>query len=61
MYVSVLSACMSANQKRTRGTIVVDGCEPLWGCWASNPRPLEEQLVLSTTEQSLPPPGLLFN
>lgn len=29
---------------------VTDSCEPLCGCWELNPNPLQEQLVLLTTE-----------
>jgi hypothetical protein len=34
----------------------MDGCEPLCGCWDLNSGSSEEQLVLLTTEPSLPPP-----
>jgi hypothetical protein len=48
MYMSVLSACTSAVQKRA-SDLTVGGCEPLYGCWVLNSRP-EEQPVLLTTE-----------
>jgi hypothetical protein len=34
---------------------IADGCEPPCGCWNLNSGPLEEQLVLLTTESSLQP------
>jgi hypothetical protein len=34
---------------------VTDSCELSCGCWESNPGPLEEELVLLTTEPSLQP------
>jgi hypothetical protein len=39
---------------------MTDGCEPPCGCWDLNSGPLEEQLVLLTTEPSLQPPWLYF-
>lgn len=39
------------------GTGVMDSCEPLCGCWESNPDPLQQQVLL-TTEPSLWPPRL---
>lgn len=38
---------------------VTNGCEPPYGCWVSNPGPLEEHTVLVTTEPG--PESLLFN
>lgn len=38
---------------RSPGTGVTDSHEPSWGCWESNPDPLEEQPVFLTTEPSL--------
>lgn len=35
----------------------IDGCEPLCGCWELNWGPLEEQIVLLTTELPLQPPS----
>ena len=36
------------------------GCEPPRGCWELNSGPLEEQLVLLTTEPSLQPQYPIF-
>jgi hypothetical protein len=33
--------------------IVIDGCEPLCGCWDLNSGPQEEQPVLLTSKSSL--------
>jgi hypothetical protein len=57
MYMSVLSACIYAWQKRASGPIRV-GCEPPCSCWELNSGSLEEQPVLLTSEPSLQP--LLF-
>jgi hypothetical protein len=46
MYMSTLSACMPAYQKRASDPII-SGCEPQCGCWEMNSEPLEEQPVLS--------------
>ena len=35
--------------------LIMDGCEPLCGCWDLNSGPSEEQSVLLTTESSLQP------
>ena len=51
MYMSALSACTSACQKRASDPIT-DGCEPSCGCWDLNSGPLEKQLVLLTTKPS---------
>jgi hypothetical protein len=40
------------HQKRVSG-LITDGYESPCGCWGLNSRPLEEQLVLLTTEPSL--------
>jgi hypothetical protein len=47
------------HQKRA-SDLIMDGCEPLCGCWNLNSGPSEEQSVLLTTEPSLqaPPPLL---
>lgn len=37
------------------GTEILDGCEPLCGCWEMNLASLEEQPVNVTTELSLQP------
>ena len=34
---------------------IMDGCEPSCGCWELNSGPLEEQMVLLTTEPLLKP------
>jgi hypothetical protein len=41
-------------QKRA-SDLITDGCEPPYGCWELNSRPLEEQSVLLTAEPSLQP------
>lgn len=66
MCVSAWLACMSVYHRmraeacrgQKRGQ--TDGSEPARGCWDSNPGPLEEQLVLLTTELSLQPPRSVF-
>lgn len=50
--------CAEACRGQKRGQ--TDGSEPAHGCWDSNPGPLEEQLVLFTTESSLQTPGSVF-
>jgi hypothetical protein len=50
---------MSTHQKKASDP-TTDGCEPPCGCWKLNSGPLEEQLVLLTTEPSLQPPSFLF-
>jgi hypothetical protein len=67
MCVDVLPACMSMyhlqwlelmearRELESPGSEVIDGCEPLCGCWESNLDPLEEQRVLSTAECPLQP------
>ena len=54
MYMSALSVCTPACQKRARDHIA-DGCGPPCGYWGLNSGPLEEQTVLLTTEPSLQP------
>ena len=48
---------LQTHQKRASEPIT-DGCEPPCGCWDLNSGPLEEQLVLLTSEPSLQPGGL---
>jgi hypothetical protein len=43
------------HQKRA-SDLIMDGCEPPGGFWDLNSGPLEEQLVLLTTEPSLARP-----
>ena len=57
MYVSALSACTPACQKRA-SDLITDGPELPCGCWELNSGPPEEQLILVTTEPSLQPPSL---
>ena len=52
MYMSALSACTPASQKRASEPIT-DDCEPPCGCWELNSGPLEEQPVPLTAEPSL--------
>jgi hypothetical protein len=59
MYVSALSACTPAYQKRASDAIT-DGCEPPCGFWDLNSGPLEEQPVLLTTVPSLQPTAEVF-
>jgi hypothetical protein len=51
---SILPACMPTGQKRASDSIT-DGCEPPCGGWELNSGPLEEQLVLLSSEPSLQP------
>ena len=55
---SILSARMLAGQKRAPDCMVIslDACKSPCGCWELNSGPLEEQLVLLTSEPSLRPP-----
>ena len=39
----------AADQKRAPD-LITDGCEPPCGCWELNSGPLEEQVMLLTTE-----------
>ena len=52
--MSALPAHIPTCQKRASYSII-DGCELLCGCWELNPGPLEEPMVLLTTEPSLQP------
>ena len=52
MYVSALSACIPACQKKA-SELIIDGCKPPRDCWELNEGPLEEQTVLLTAEPSL--------
>ena len=56
---NILSACMSKGQKRAPD-LIIDGCEPPCGCWELNSGPLEEQVVLLTTEPSHHPNSVYF-
>jgi hypothetical protein len=47
------------HQKRVSG-LITNGCELPCGCWDLNSGPLEEQLVLLTTEPSLQPHNILL-
>lgn len=47
------------DSARSPGTVAVDSCEPLCGCWILNLSPLEERQVLLTGEQSLQPQMIL--
>ena len=49
-----MPAYMPAGQKRVPD-LIRDGCEQPCGCWDLNSGPLDEQLVLLTTEPSLQP------
>ena len=40
-------------QQKKASDPITDGCEPACGCWELNLGPLEEQLVLLTTDSSL--------
>ena len=51
-YMLVHCSCLQIYQKRV-SDLITDGCEPLCGCWDLNSGPLEEQLVLLTSEPSL--------
>ena len=54
MYMSALSACTPACQKRAP-ELITDGCKPPYGCWDLNSGPLQKQPVLLTNEPSLQP------
>jgi hypothetical protein len=45
---------MPAGQKRAPD-LILDGCEPPFGCWELNSGPQEKQPVLLTSEPSLQP------
>lgn len=57
-HLQAWSSLRTEKGVRAPGTGVTHDCEPPCGCWDSNPGPLEEQLVLLTTEPSLQPQGL---
>jgi hypothetical protein len=59
MYVSALSACSPACQKRASDPIT-DGCEPPYDTWELNSGPLEEQPVFLTADPSLQPQTFFF-
>lgn len=55
MSVCVPHACLVLEVRRGRetpGAVVTAGCEPLCGCWESNPSPQGEQPVLLSAESS---------
>jgi hypothetical protein len=54
MYMSALSACTPACQRKTSDPIT-DGYEPPWGCWELNSGPLDKHPVLLTAYPSLQP------
>jgi hypothetical protein len=54
MYISTLSAYISARQKRASDPSI-NGCEPPYDCWDLNSGPLKRQTVLLTAEPSLQP------
>ena len=61
MYMSALSACSLACQKRASELIYV--CKPLYGSWelySGTSGQLSEQWVHVTIEPSLQPPPSLF-
>ena len=47
---------MCACRPERAPDLTTDGCEPPYGCWELNSRPLEEQAMLLTTEPALQPP-----
>ena len=49
--------CLQRPEEGVRflGAEVTDGCELTYGCWDSNPSPVEKQPVLLTAEPSLQP------
>ena len=49
---SVLPTCIPAGQKKA-SDLIMDGCEIPCGCGEMNLEPLEERLVLLTTEPYL--------
>ncbi|EGW01477.1 E3 ubiquitin-protein ligase NEDD4 [Cricetulus griseus] len=51
---------MSSAGRKRAPDLIIDGCEPPYGCWELNPGPLEEQPVLLTSEPSLQPHYVLF-
>ena len=59
MYMSDLTVCTPAFQKRTSGASIND-CEAPCACWKFNSGPLEEQTVLLTVEPSLQHAGIIF-
>ena len=52
MYIIMMqcSACIPEEPD-----LIIDGCEPPFGCWELNSGPLEEQSVLLTIEPSPQP------
>lgn len=62
MCVNTWLVCMTAHPRELRrdyqispGTQVIDSCEVTCGFWELNPGPLQEQLMILTTESSLWP------
>lgn len=58
MYFPTVCLCAWCSRRPEKsngflGTGAIDSCEPLSGCWESNPGPLQEQSVLTITEPSL--------
>jgi hypothetical protein len=52
-YVYEYIGCSLRTYQKKASDPITDGCEPPCGCWDLNSGPLEEQLVLLTTEPSL--------
>ena len=61
VYLYTIYVCSAhRGQKKATDFLNLDGWELPCGCWEPIPGPLQEQLVLSTTETSLyPPPRIL--
>lgn len=59
LYVCALCVCLVSSEVieavQSPGTEVADGCELPYGCWESNPCPLQEQQVLLAAEPLLQP------
>jgi hypothetical protein len=53
MYMS--TPLLSLDTQKRASDPITNGCEPPCGCWELNSGPLEEQLVLLTTEPCLQP------
>jgi hypothetical protein len=59
VHMNALSSCIPPCQKKA-SDLIVDGCEPPYGCWELNSGPLEELPVLLTAEPSLQPQKVFF-
>jgi hypothetical protein len=60
MHVCTMCMCGSYDEGvRFPGTVVTEGCKPLWGCWESNLGPLLEEMLL-TTKPCLQPHKIFF-